>query len=414
MTSLRLQCVALSLAASACMLSPYDGQRFASQTTPVPFNGYNFWANTPVSIRAFNPATATFEQIATTPSAATADPLAASMIDEPLYKWQLTTAVPPQYWVPGAVRGARARVKATTRPGSTSWAMTSVERDWGACMGTMTTSSASEFGQRCKSDHNPEAWIMTSDYCHEGPPPLPSSVPTRVEIEVYCTQVEYTIVNLGAMYPAAEIRVAWRGREELNRICNEGSSSAECFSFLTDTNAALRSESDYYSARNADDLMVAYRARTTPGATCDAVSPWVTLPVRYVGFHRCPTAPTPPPPPPPPATSGPDLTLSIAPHDGLFANVTVCNNGSTVVMGNRWYLSVRPNDVGPASELSMESLLPSDGLNPTSCHTLFDVGVGTTSGTGGGGLLPSSSVRICADSRGQILETNESNNCDVE
>ena len=51
MTFIRLQCITLSLLASACMLSPYDGQRFSATTTPVPFNGYNFYASTNVAIR---------------------------------------------------------------------------------------------------------------------------------------------------------------------------------------------------------------------------------------------------------------------------------------------------------------------------------------------------------------------------
>ncbi|MBL8954221.1 MAG: hypothetical protein JNK82_25815 [Myxococcaceae bacterium] len=44
----------------------------------------------------------------------------------------------------------------------------------------------------------------------------------------------------------------------------------------------------------------------------------------------------------------------------------------------------------------------------------LDVYVGTTPGAGGGGPMPSSSVRICADWRNSVVETNELNNCDLE
>lgn len=405
-----------AVALSACMLSPWDGQRLSSPATPVRFNGYHLSAGSEVRLEGFNPATGSYESFGTTRSALTADPTAAIYITDPLFRWDTTVAVPTQFWAPGAVRGARARVKSTTQAGSLRWALTSVEAGWGGCLSRV--SSAGAFARECHADHNPEAWLTSGDYCHEGPLPV-FRQPPAARLSLDCNDFAIVITGVGVQYPNTEMRVAWRGREEFHTNCTTAVGPefgyAQCWGLIW-PERLFRSRAEIEEAARAGDLVVAYRARTAAGASCDAPSPWLTYPVTINPrtFRSCSTpapTPTPTPEPMPSPSKGPDLVVRIDSQDGYWARTSVCNMGSTAVMTSRFFMTVRGSAMTADNEVSLESYLPSTGLTAGQCVGLGDLAIAGTGGAGAGAGEASTSVRMCVDTRGQVLETNEANNC---
>ncbi|PZR18724.1 MAG: hypothetical protein DI536_02270 [Archangium gephyra] len=407
---------ALVLLTTGCMVSPYDGQRFATTSTAVPFNGWHLMADSGVTLEAFNPATGAFEPFASARSSSTVDTAASTVMDDDLYKWETSQVVPARFWTPGAVRGSRARVKATTMAGSMRFNLTSVERNWGACAGSVD--GVGGFARECQSDHNPEAWILTSDYCNEGPLPQFGFHEPRASFSLTCNDFSISVSGLSVSYPNPEMRFAWRGREEVRTNCRmvvgDRGGYAQCWG-LVGAGRFFRNRAEIFEAARAGDLMVSFRARTGAGTSCEAPSAWTSLPVSINTsyFRGCPTPPPDPEPEPEPMPTpamGPDLVVRIASQDGFWAPTSVCNQGRTSVMTNRFFMSVRGSAMASTNEVSMESYLPLGGLAPGQCWSVGDVYIAGWGGAGGS-AIPSSSVTMCIDTRGQIAEGDEFNNC---
>ena len=155
----------VSLAAQGCVMGPYDGMRVANTVTPISYFGYLTAASTSVKVQAWNPATATWTQVATTTSAAT---VGFTMNDgTQLYRWDAGSLVlPAAHWIAGTGGSyARLRVRQVSSTGS-EFGLSVARRDWLGCFFENFNGEGNTLNylvNNCFS-HRGEAYVYTDGY----------------------------------------------------------------------------------------------------------------------------------------------------------------------------------------------------------------------------------------------------------
>ena len=143
------------LPATGCMTSPFDGQQVDSEFSVVTFSGYHLVADSPVSIRAFDPVLGEWYEIGLATSASQVTWVAMDGTD--VYYWEESVVVPLDFWERG-ISGARAWVAAV----SEGYELMTVNSGWTSCY--FMSTDLSDFSENCAADESPVARLYTTNY----------------------------------------------------------------------------------------------------------------------------------------------------------------------------------------------------------------------------------------------------------
>jgi hypothetical protein len=196
--------LALAALVSGCMIGPYDEMRVESTTSPIAFWGVHPDPNRWVRVSAYNFRTEEFHRIGNFLSA---DRPTWTVSDGPLYRWEGTRVLGPDYWENG-YGGRYARVKATTdTSGERSVDVITFGEDWPECWRRWPTRV--DFALNCVSPNHPEARIYTSDY-------IPG-----VSLEPIATGTEHLFDYDQGMWCGLSVQSSGLGSYFLNRLRSE-------------------------------------------------------------------------------------------------------------------------------------------------------------------------------------------------
>lgn len=412
MRTLLLTALAL-LTLPACLLTPNDGSTVANTTAPITFQGMHLQAGAQVRVQAWDFAAGRYAPLATATSRATGY----AYSDATVYPWVATTTLGPQFWERGSRGlGAKARVKAvTTGTDGAEWNMMSTTSDWGTCF-EANGNSVGAFARECAAPNSPDAVITTSDYC------APADDRTyNARSYVFYDRarrrlgfgVDVSSYSAAVVSPSVSLRLYRADNPTANVFtnvdCGYGPvhSPPNRYNYQCFTNAiSVPDACAFNDLINSTPRQVRVEAVFTQQHPCHRGT------VRYDGsaggFETC--TPPPPPPPPPPPETRPDLRVEIASNSGIFAPITLCNNGPGVFTGSsELMISTQGSSQASATYSNVAPFVPR--LEVGACVLLGDAFVGITSGTGGGYYLASSSTTACADTSLRVDEASETNNC---
>lgn len=186
---------------SACMFSPTEDQQVSSTAESVQFMGYDRAGDREILIEAFDPATRSYERIATTRTSTQSQ--AFEGLD--WYQFDTQRQVPPAYWVEGGKGGSFARVRAMRANGEE---IHSIKRNWLDCYNASGRSIV-YFLTRCLGADSPNAYLYTRDY------------PTQVDLvlsSVWLTPsgIQMRIKNEGRMGHVTRLECRAAGQSWVN------------------------------------------------------------------------------------------------------------------------------------------------------------------------------------------------------
>ena len=394
------------------MLGPSDDGVVTSADDPIQFFGYHLQPDRPVRVESFDWRGNVWSPVGETRSATKTTP---SDLKQDLYYWTFEEVLASRFWQPGA-EGARAKVRAKTQITDGRWSdLVTVERDWGACYAAHQ--DATDFAEACKSDHSPEAWIQTEDYCVDyryldddfvdglTSPSFTWGCDTeRIQIRLrpLLRTFDRVAVNLlvGGVNYAGE---SCTQRIDPSTGWNQVTCTVTTYPEVRLSGAEIAHAIGF---RDAELTVVGYADDRCGGFSRMVLGRGERIHQGMTDLCRPGGDPTPDPDPTPtPGESLPDLQIELGPHDGSVTTLTVCNRGAAAVPTNDFVVRYKGQIQTEYSTVNMRSYLPAS-LAPGVCRSAGDAFIGRWDGTGTG----SAYAEAWVDWNNDVRESNELNN----